>query len=496
MADELARVVHYKPAVLKMVFMVWSGIMPVLMTPLLICCFAILIGIPLLLGIRAVPMFDVEAMQLLAYVALGLLVITSLIGGLLFITALTGDDQIHISRDGIVFPLFTAPFLRFRRKRLWSEITRIYIRSYEQSTFLLEDGVVIEFVSGERISLDMSGFVDISIQGFQRGALEKFLLACDLLATEAEVAPEVAQLRDTLGSENRQIGTISYTEIWEQELSNRFHATVFVPLEPGASLKDGKLKVVRQLAFGGLAAVYLAQKDGRELVILKEAVVPADQDEALKAKAIEMFGREARFLAALDHPRIAKVIDHFVEGGRNYMLLERILGQSLRQLVNQSGPQLEPLVVKWSREIVEIVRYLHEQIPPIIHRDLTPENLILSEDGNIYLIDFGAANEFLGTVTGTVVGKHCFIAPEQFRGKASLSSDIYAFGGTAYFLLTGKNPLAMSVASPRAIDPNVSVSLDELVASCTCQEASGRPASAIVLLRMLDEIADRELSLR
>jgi tRNA A-37 threonylcarbamoyl transferase component Bud32 len=494
MSDELARVVRYKPPGLKIAFAAWTTIVPALMLPLALFmlamfCWDLILLVEILFG-------NAGSVNWFFSVAFVIFLMSLSMGSLLFITGLTGDDQLLISKDGITFPLFMAPFLRFRRRRLWSEVSSIYVKRYDEKSDEFYGDIVLEFNSGEKLNLDMSGFVDVSVKGFYKGELEKFLLACDVFAVGATIGGEVAELRDWVANETRETGKLSYTEVWENELSNRFHATVFVPLEPGALLQNGKLKVVRQLAFGGLAAVYLVQRDGRELLILKEAVIPASQDEAMKAKAMEMFEREAMFLSHLEHPRIAKVYDHFVEQGRNYLLIQRIPGQNFRQLVNSQGPQPEAVVVNWAKEIAELMQFLHRQEPPIVHRDLTPENLILSEDGVVHLIDFGAANQFLGTVTGTVVGKQAFIAPEQFRGKATLASDIYAFGGTLYFLLTGKNPLAMCVMKPRAVNAAISAEMDQLVASCTCQESDGRPASAGILLELLEGMQSRSLSLK
>lgn len=79
----------------------------------------------------------------------------------------------------------------------------------------------------------------------------------------------------------------------------------------------------------------------------------------------------------------------------------------------------------------------------MVHRDLTPDNIILDKNEKLILIDFGAANELIGTATGTMVGKQCYIAPEQFRGKACPQSDLYSLGATLAFLLTGEDPTAM-----------------------------------------------------
>ncbi len=88
--------------------------------------------------------------------------------------------------------------------------------------------------------------------------------------------------------------------------------------------------------------------------------------------------------------------------------------------------------------------YLHNQKVPILHRDLTPDNLLLDESDALKLIDFGAAHQFVEGVTGTLIGKQCYIAPEQLRGSASVRSDIYSFGCTLYFLLTGNDPVALA----------------------------------------------------
>jgi serine/threonine-protein kinase len=110
------------------------------------------------------------------------------------------------------------------------------------------------------------------------------------------------------------------------------------------------------------------------------------------------------------------------------------------------------------------------------------------EDDTITLIDFGAANEFVGNATGTMVGKQAYIAPEQLRGKANLQSDIYALGGTMYFLLTGKDPEALMSSHPKTLAPEISDQVDSLVACCTEMDASDRPQTASSLEQQIGEI--------
>jgi serine/threonine-protein kinase len=140
-------------------------------------------------------------------------------------------------------------------------------------------------------------------------------------------------------------------------------------------------------------------------------------------------------------------------------------------------------------QIATSLKYLYEREQPIIHRDLTPDNMVLRNDGRVVLVDFGAANEFIGNATGTFVGKHSFIAPEQLRGKATVQSDIYAFGCTLFFLLVGEEPEALSQSNPREHVPSISEDLSELVQACTQLEASDRYQTVAQMLPVLRRLA-------
>jgi serine/threonine-protein kinase len=283
--------------------------------------------------------------------------------------------------------------------------------------------------------------------------------------------------------------SLNYTQMWEDELRSRFAAVNFIPLEPGQILRNGSLRVVRQMALGGLSAVYLCQLDEKRLVALKEAVVAEDATEAAQVKARAMLDKESELLLKLEHSGVVQVMDHFIEQGRNYLMLEYINGQDLRQLVRQNGAQRDSIVIEWAVQLASILKYLHEQEPPLIHRDFTPDNIVLREDGSLVVIDFGAANEFIGTATGTFVGKQSFIAPEQFRGKAVVQSDIYAFGCTLYFLLTGQEPEALSTSNPAEVNQYINKELCDVVVTCTQMEPQDRYQSAAQLLPLLKGLA-------
>jgi len=140
--------------------------------------------------------------------------------------------------------------------------------------------------------------------------------------------------------------------------------------------------------------------------------------------------------------------------------------------------------------MAHMLAYLHEQPEPIIHRDFTPDNLLLKSDGSIVVIDFGAANFFLGTATGTMIGKQAYIAPEQLRGKACPLSDIYALGCCLYYLSTGVDPEPLSPSHPREKVSSISPAFDKLVASCTQMEKEDRPQSARAVLSALKELKE------
>jgi tRNA A-37 threonylcarbamoyl transferase component Bud32 len=392
----------------------------------------------------------------------------------IMIAAICEDDRLLVSKEGFSFPLLFLPMLKFRRERMWSDLkeARLLISDNQNQTKnKLPDGKLdLHFNSG--------GHVDIPLRSLKRSDLERLLLSLEVWGTSCQRTPELIAFHDNLQNENLGIEKLSYTQMWEEELSRRFSATAFVPLEPDRKLQNGRVKIVKQLAFGGLSAIYLAQLNEKDMVVVKEAVIPEGTEEKAKDKAMELFAREAQFLIRLDHDQIAKVFDHFHEEGRHYLLLEYVRGQDLRQLVKQNGPQPTTHVVKWAHEIAGILNYLHEQAPPIIHRDLTPENIVLNENGSVKLIDFGAANEFVGTATGTLVGKQAYMAPEQLRGKASTLSDIYALGGTLHYLLTAKDPEPLSESSPRELRPDVPEALDKMILRLTSMEESDRPQTA------------------
>lgn len=417
------------------------------------------------------------------YLLMGVFIVSGVL------TLVGKDTRLAFNSEGLVFPSSMMGELKLRRKRLWSDISAITLNCDERSH---AKNLQMYFQSGGRATIDLNALGESDI--------ENLLLGLDEWGTQCAMSPDLVALRHRTFNDNKK----SHTSLWEDEMASHFAATNFVALTPGTRLQDGRFKVVMHAFSGGLSAVYLAEngmaKDSRKesqpgnVVVIKESVIPATTDEATREKAREMFKREAQFLMQLNHERIAKVLDHFVENGRDYLVLEYVPGLTLRQYVKRNGPQSEEKVLEWSHQIAEILAYLHNRETPIIHRDLTPDNLILTPEGKLFLIDFGAANQFVGAATGTIVGKQLYISPEQFRGKAVPASDIYALGATMHYLLTGEEPEALCSANPQSIRNEISSAVSGLVEKCTMQDTSDRVQSANELLDILQSMKGGSLS--
>ncbi len=205
-----------------------------------------------------------------------------------------------------------------------------------------------------------------------------------------------------------------------------------------ASLRDGRFVLLGALGEGSQGATFdgVDKREGRAVAIKRFQV-----RGARSWKDVELAEREARVLSQLDHRRLPAYIDHFEEGGALYLVMEKIEGESLASLRKRGASLAEADVVRLLRDASEVLDYLHGLAPPVIHRDLKPGNVLRRPDGSYAFVDFGAVRDRLRPEGGsTVVGTFGYMAPEQFQGRASPGSDVYAIGATAITMLTGCQP--------------------------------------------------------
>ncbi len=209
----------------------------------------------------------------------------------------------------------------------------------------------------------------------------------------------------------------------------------------GKVLKD-RWRLVEKLGGEGPAVSYRAmdEKTGGQCVV-KTLFVPDSKgwDEA------EAFEREARTLRHLRHPRIPAYIDYFSEDEIRYFLVrEYAPGKSLNEWMADGRRFAERDVRKIALSMAETLTYLHSFSPPVVHRDVSPGNIVLDSDGTARLIDFGSALERPGNVAeSSVAGTFGYIAPEQAGAMAVPASDIYSLGVCLVYLLSRIPPLEM-----------------------------------------------------
>jgi serine/threonine protein kinase len=281
----------------------------------------------------------------------------------------------------------------------------------------------------------------------------------------------------------------------------------------------GKLTLLGQIGEGGMARIFLARARGiggfEKLVVVKQILPRLAED----AEFIARFFQEARLAATLDHPNIASVYDVDQEGEAYFYSMEYVRGRDLQKVMRKAQQAGRKLSLD---EIVTIVgglcaglHHAHTRLGPdgdplgIVHRDVSPSNVLLSFEGAIKLADFGVAKARTGMVStdvGTLRGKLGYLSPEQCRGEAlDRRSDVYAVGVLLWEMLTGQrlhlgdsevaiiHRIAQGHApSPREHRPDVTDDLERIVARALAREPAQRYASAHALQTDLEEHARQQ----
>ncbi|MBZ0185649.1 MAG: serine/threonine protein kinase, partial [Candidatus Obscuribacterales bacterium] len=285
-----------------------------------------------------------------------------------------------------------------------------------------------------------------------------------------------------------------FTKIWLDGLASDQTREIQSILQDGTKLQDQRYEILAKLGGGGQGTAYLARQsidsDSSQdtKVVLKEYILPSHSAAFLEQDRADSLFKEGSLLSRIDNDHIVKYLDCFVEDHRGYIVLEYIEGVSLRDHIASSGPASPQEVISWSLQSLDILDYLHNLSPPVIHRDLAPDNLILTPQGKIKLVDFTLAGQLESERTAAIAGKQAYMAYEQFLGRPSTQSDIYSLGATMFYLLTGLDPEPLAASHPAEILSGLDSRLDELIARSTNTNLIQRYQNARTMKEVLLQI--------
>ncbi|BAK17472.1 serine/threonine protein kinase [Solibacillus silvestris StLB046] len=253
---------------------------------------------------------------------------------------------------------------------------------------------------------------------------------------------------------------------------------------------SGRYKILKLIGGGGMSNVYLAH----DIILSRDVAIKILRyDLSNEEELHRRFQREALSATSLTNPNIVSIYDVGEDGDMHYIVMEYIKGKTLKQYIQEFSPLSAARSVHIMKQLTSAISHAHEN--GIIHRDIKPQNILMDEEGNVKITDFGIATS-LGatsfTQTNSVIGTVHYLSPEQARGGvATMKSDIYALGIVFYELLTGELPFsgesAVSIAlkhlqaetpSVREFDASIPQSVENIVLKATAKDQNHRYSNA------------------
>jgi serine/threonine-protein kinase len=262
----------------------------------------------------------------------------------------------------------------------------------------------------------------------------------------------------------------------------------------------GRYEVIEKIGAGGMAIVYKA----KDLLLNRVVTIKVLRDQFVSDDDfIRRFRREAQSAASLSHPNIVSIYDVGKEGDLEYIVMEYIEGRNLKEIIREYAPLTTEQTLHLARQLGEALSHAHEH--NIIHRDIKPQNILITEDGRAKVTDFGIARAVSSatvTHTGDIVGSVHYLSPEQAKGVLSNEqSDIYSLGIIIYELLTGKvpydgeTPIAIALkhlqeqpVPPSKLNPRIEPELEAVVMKAISKSPDTRYASVRELLEDLQKV--------
>lgn len=265
------------------------------------------------------------------------------------------------------------------------------------------------------------------------------------------------------------------------------------------TLLGNRYRIEQLIGVGGMAEVYMAQDTKEDKVV---AVKILKDEFANNHEFVKKFVNESKVLAGLSHPSIVEIFDVNFDGNPKFMVMEYIDGITLKEYMEtNNGPLSWKDTVHFTIQILRALQHAHAR--GVVHRDIKPHNIMLFTDGTVKVMDFGIskiAREEVKSSTEHTLGSVHYISPEQAQGQLTdEKSDIYSLGCVLYEMLTGKKPFdsdagAVTVAlmhsndvapSPRSINPNIPIGLEEIINKAMEKKPSKRYQSASEMIQAL-----------
>lgn len=377
--------------------------------------------------------------------------------------------------------LCPLPETAFQRESLTYKLLNKGAAFIDGVSSSVNTGRFLVFSSSDRES-DFGRNIKVNLNELNREERAKLFYAVKQWAPHVVIRPAAEE--QMIGSNLPQ--NPRYTQIWFDMLTSRTALKRRCALSSGDILRNGEYTVEERIAAGGQATTYLATRQSGEKCVLKEFILAASSGSGALIESAREFEAEISLLSQLHHPGIVKLEDFFADDGRVYAVLEHIEGRSLRQMIQDHGQLTEAEVARIAASVCDVLEYMHGLNPPVVHRDITPENILVKPDGTIKVIDFSLAARQDGRGTTDSCAKQAFTPPEQFQEQVCTQSDIYALGATMHFCLTGATPKPISSSSPRAKSAHVSEEMSAIVERATQIDLSGRYESVHWLKLELD----------
>lgn len=266
-----------------------------------------------------------------------------------------------------------------------------------------------------------------------------------------------------------------------------------------------RYEILEKVGDGGMALVYRA----KDTLLNRIVAVKVLRDQfATDMEFVERFRREAQAAASLSHPNVVNIYDVGQTETAHFIVMEYVQGQNLSAVIREKGALSEHFVVSVAMQIAKALAHAH--LHGIVHRDIKPHNILITQEGQVKVTDFGIAQAMSAanlTQTGVVLGSVHYFSPEQARGvNVTSSSDLYSLGVVMYEMLTGRQPFRSDTPIAIALKqiqenpvplrqylPELNRELEQLVLRLMAKEPSQRPRDAEEVVRILQKI-ERELA--